>query len=116
MPRGDRTGPNGTGPWGGVCTGAGANRFFGYGGGRGMGRGAGWGAGRGAGMGYGRGAGMGYGRGAGLDYGRGYGYAAPYPVSPEAEKEALEFRARELERELELLRSRLGESSENSES
>ncbi|MCD6587730.1 MAG: DUF5320 domain-containing protein [Candidatus Fermentibacteraceae bacterium] len=109
MPRGDRTGPYGTGPRGGVCVGAGVNRFSGYGGGRGFGRGAG----RGAGWGAGWGAAPGYGMGMG--YGR--GYATGYnPVSPEAEKEALEFRAKELERELAVLKSRLEENSVNTES
>lgn len=66
--------------------------------GRGGGRGAGWGAAPGYGMGYGR------------------GYAVNYPVSAEAERKALEFRAKELERELAVLKSRLEENSGNSES
>jgi len=39
-----------------------------------------------------------------------------YPVSAEAERKALEFRAKELERELAVLKSRLEENSGNSES
>ncbi|MCK5841731.1 MAG: DUF5320 domain-containing protein [Candidatus Sabulitectum sp.] len=104
MPRGDRSGPNGMGPLGGVCVGAGVNRFSGFGGGRGMGRGAGRGAGRGVGAGY------------GMGYGRGYAGAYQYPVNPETEKEALEFRAKELERELAILKGRLENNSEKSES
>ena len=39
MPLGDRSGPDGRGPRGGVCVGAGLSRFFGFGRGQGLGRG-----------------------------------------------------------------------------
>jgi hypothetical protein len=45
----------------------------------------------------------------------GRGYAVDYPVNAKAEREALEFRAKELETELAVLRSRLEESSGNTE-
>lgn len=93
MPRGDRTGPDGRGPRGGVCIGAGLSRIFGFGGGRGFGRGLG------------RGVGMGFNR----------GYPGVYPVDPVSEQEALENRTKELERELAILKSRLGQNSEKSE-
>lgn len=86
MPRGDRTGPNGAGPRGGVCAGAGQRRGFGIGRGRG--------AGRGAGMGFGR------------------GFAGVFPDKLVSEREALENRTQELERELALLKSRLETDSE----
>lgn len=89
MPRGDRSGPDGRGPRGGVCVGAGLSRFFGFGGGRGSGRGAGRGIGR--------------------------GYAGVFPVNQISEQEALENRAIELERELAILKGRLENSSEKSE-
>ncbi len=95
MPRGDRTGPDGRGPRGGVCIGAGLSRIFGFGGGRGFGRG------------FGRGVGMGFNR----------GYPGVYPVvDPVSEQEMLENRARVLEQELAALKSRLGQNSENTES
>lgn len=95
MPGGDRTGPFGSGPRGGVCVGAGLSRFFGFGGGRGLGRGAGRGFGRG----------IGYGR----------GYAGAYPVNQVSETEMLENRARVLEQELAALKSQLEQNSENTE-
>ena len=90
MPRGDRSGPDGRGPRGGVCVGAGQSRGFGYGRGRGSGRGAGMGLGR--------------------------AYAGVYPVNQVSEQEALENRTLELERELAILKSRLEQNSEKSES
>ena len=87
MPRGDRTGPDGRGPRGGVCVGAGLVRGFGFGRGRGAGRG------------------MGMGR----------GFAGVYPVNQISEQEALENRAQELERELASLRSRLTQNSDKPE-
>ncbi len=90
MPRGDRSGPDGRGPLGGVCVGAGLSRFSGFGGGRGLGRGAGRGFGR--------------------------GYAGVYPVNQSSEQEVLENRTLELERELAILKSRLEQNSEKSES
>ncbi|MEA3266371.1 MAG: DUF5320 domain-containing protein [Candidatus Fermentibacteria bacterium] len=98
MPRGDRSGPDGRGPIGGVCVGAGLSRFSGFGGGRG----------------FGRGAGRGFGRGAGLGFNR--GYPGVYPVNQETERELLESRTLELERELAILKSRLEKDSEKSES
>ena len=90
MPRGDRSGPDGRGPRGGVCIGAGQNRGFGYGRGRGFGRGA----------------------GIGMGFGRGYAGANPVQVS---DQDVLESRTEELERELAILKSRLEQSSEKSE-
>ena len=90
MPRGDRSGPDGRGPRGGVCVGAGLSRFFNFGRGQGLGRGAGRGLGR--------------------------GYAGVYPVNQVSEQEALENRTVELERELAILKSRLEQNSEKSES
>ncbi len=88
MPRGDKSGPDGRGPRGGVCTGAGVGRSFGLGRGRF--------AGRRSGLGFGR------------------GFAGTYPVSELSEQEVLENRAKELERELAVLKSRLEDSTENS--
>ena len=101
MPRGDRSGPDGRGPRGGVCVGAGQSRSFGYGraGGRNMRRGTG----------------MGMGMGMGMRAGFGAGYAGAYPVNLPSEKEALEGRTEELERELAALKTRLGQLSETSE-
>ncbi len=79
MPRGDRSGPDGRGPRGGVCVGAGLGRGFGNGRGRGIGRGQ----------------------------GLGRGFAGVYPVSQVSEQEVLENRASELEKELAFLKSRL---------
>ncbi len=92
MPRGDRSGPDGRGPRGGTCVGAGQDRGFGYA--------------RGNGRSMGRGAGRGFGR----------GFAGAYPINQPSEKEALESRTQELERELALLKAKLGQNSENSES
>lgn len=92
MPGGDRSGPDGRGPRGGVCVGAGQGRFLGYG--RGIGRNAG------------RGLGRGFGR----------GFAGAYPVYQTSEKEALEGRTQELEQELAFLKAKLGQISEDSES
>ena len=89
MPRGDRSGPDGRGPRGGVCVGAGLGRGFGNGRGRGIGRGVGLGFGR--------------------------GFAGVYPVSQISEQEVLENRAAELERELALLKSRLNQSADKPE-
>lgn len=86
MPRGDRSGPDGRGPRGGVCVGAGLSRFSGFGGGRGLGRGV------------------------------GRGYAGVFPVNQLSEQEALESRTLELERELAILKSRLEQNSEKPES
>jgi len=90
MPRGDRSGPDGRGPRGGVCVGAGQGRSFGYGRGQSMGRGAGRGMGR--------------------------GFAGVFPVNQLSEQEVLENRTLELERELAILKSRLEKDSEKSES
>lgn len=91
MPRGDGSGPNGAGPLGGVCVGAGLGMGFG------MGRRRGFGV---------RGGGMGFGR----------GFAGVYPVNQLSEQEMLENRARVLEQELAALKTRLGQNSENTES
>lgn len=100
MPRGDRSGPDGRGPRGGTCIGAGQDRGFGYA--RGNGRNVGRGFGRGVGGGFGGG------------FGR--GFAGAYPVNQLSENEALEGRTQELERELALLRAKLEQNSEKSES
>ncbi len=89
MPRGDRTGPDGRGPRGGVCVDAGQRRFFGFGRGRGAGR-----------------------RG-GMGFARGFG--GIFPANQVSEKQALENRKIELEQELAFLKSRLNENSETSE-
>ncbi|MCD4708070.1 MAG: DUF5320 domain-containing protein [Candidatus Sabulitectum sp.] len=95
MPGGDGSGPNGAGPRGGVCVGAGLRRGFGMG----------------------RGRGMGFGRGfTGMGFGRGFAGVYPaYPVNQMSEQEMLENRARVLEQELAALKSRLGQDSENTE-
>lgn len=96
MPRGDGSGPDGRGPRGGVCVGAGLRRGFGLGMGAGFGRGRGF-----------------FGRGAGIGFGR--GYVGAYPVNQVSEQEALEGRARVLEQELADLKARLGQNSGDSE-
>ncbi|MBN1107485.1 MAG: DUF5320 domain-containing protein [Bacteroidales bacterium] len=76
MPRGDRTGPIGQGPFTGrglgYCKGFDSPGFT-KGMGAGMGRGGGYGRGMGYGGGYGRGAGLGRG------WGRAWGFNSPYP-------------------------------------
>lgn len=89
MPRGDGSGPNGAGPRGGVCVGAGQWMGFGMGRGRGSGRGRGMGAGR--------------------------GFADVFPVNQMSEAEMLENRASVLEQELAALKMRIKQNSENSE-
>lgn len=89
MPRGDRSGPDGRGPRGGVCVGAGLGRFSGFGRGQGLGRGAGRGLGR--------------------------GFAGVYPVNQISEQEVLQNRAAELEKELAFLKSRLEQNVDKAE-
>lgn len=106
MPRGDGTGPMGTGAIGrglGWCGGSVAT-------GRGQGVGAGWagGFGRARRMAGGFGRGWSYGFGAG----RGGGWragAAPAAVDPDTEKRALEQQAAALDAELQRLRRRVAE-------
>jgi len=120
MPRGDKTGPWGQGPMtgrrAGYCAGYDrpgyANPAFGYG--------------RGFGRGFGRGMGRGFGRGWGRGYGRGWGYYDPafrepdpyydprtVPVyrepSPEDEKSYLEELVKDLEAELDNVKTRIKE-------
>ncbi|MHC1624620.1 MAG: DUF5320 domain-containing protein [Methermicoccaceae archaeon] len=109
MPGGDRTGPYGAGPMTGrglgYCAGFNAPGYT-----RGVGRGAGRGYG-----GYGRG--RGFGRGYGYGHGAGYGWRAPtvvpVPVVPaestEAERNRLDYLAKQLESELEGIKKRLEE-------
>ena len=121
MPRGNRTGPRGDGPMtgrgAGYCAGNDrpgfASSAFGGGFGRGFGQGRG--------MAYGRGRGFGQGRG----FGRGMGYDVPgfrepdpyysrtVPVyrepSPEDEKKYLEDVVKDLEAELENVKTRINE-------
>ena len=123
MPRGNGTGPNGSGPMtgraAGYCAGNGlpgcASSSFG----RGLGRGTGFGGG------FGRGAGFGGGLGRGLGRGRGFGFRAAPVVPPQAapldaaraaelERWNLERQAEALEEELSLVRSRLGASAPKS--
>ncbi len=85
MPRGDKLGPDGRGPRGGVCVGAGQSRGMGYGRGRGSGNGAGM--------------------------GRGRGFAGVYPVNQNSEQEDLKNRTQELEKELAILKSKLDQGS-----
>ncbi len=123
MPRGDRTGPGGFGP----MTGRGAGYCAGYavpgymnpgmrggmGYGRGRGRGFGrmhyWGGPGWGGPGYGAGA---YGPGYAPVYGPGY---APYPAgypTVEEERELLSRQVEALENELQFMRQRMQELSE----
>lgn len=111
MPRGDRTGPMGTG----AMTGRGAGYCAGYG----M-------SGFANDAVFGRGLGMGYGRGRGWHhrfyatglpgwvrtggYAAPYGYAVPYrEPDPEMEKQVLRSQAEALQSELDLIRRRLSE-------
>lgn len=87
MPGGDKSGPDGRGPRGGVCVEAGIGRGFGFGRGRFAGR---------------RG-GMGFGR----------RFAGVSSLSELSEREVLENRTKELERELAVLKNRLEDNSEN---
>jgi hypothetical protein len=122
MPRGDRTGPRGTGSMtgrtAGYCAGYGmpgyANPVAGGGLGAGFGRGRGA-RGRGFGVGgYGR-RNMFYATGQpGFmrfdGYGAPYGYPSPYPKpDPEMEKQALKRQAEALQSELDFINQRLAE-------
>ena len=121
MPRGNRTGPRGDGPMSGrgagYCAGNDRPGFAssGMGYGRGFGRGAGFGRGYGRGMAYGPGRGQG--RGMGYD-GPGFREPDPYysrtvPVykepSPDEEKKYLEDVVKDLEAELENVKTRINE-------
>ncbi len=119
MPRGNRTGPWGDGPMSGRGAGycAGNDRPGFANSGRGYGRGMGFGQefGRGRGMGYGPGRGQGRGQGRGMGYG-GPGYREPdryIPVyrepSPDEEKKYLEDVVKDLEAELENVKTRINE-------
>lgn len=110
MPAGDRTGPWGLGP----RTGRGLGYCSGYGAPGSMHSGPGWGAGGGRGRGFGRG--MGWGRGfRRFGLGRLWGYpyvpAAPSGYPPASEDEAvwLADQAKDLERQLQQIRTRLTE-------
>ncbi len=120
MPRGNRTGPRGDGPMtgrgAGYCAGNDRPGFASSEYGRGFGRGMG----QGRGMAYGRGRGFqgrGYGRGMGYD-GPGFREPDPYysrtvPVyrepSQEEEKKYLEDVVKDLEAELENVKTRINE-------
>ena len=113
MPRGNRTGPLGDGPMSGRGAGycAGNDRPGFANSGRGFGRGMG----QGQGMAYGRGRGQGRGQGRGMGYG-GPGFREPdrfIPVyrepSPEDQKKYLEDVVKDLEAELENVKTRINE-------
>lgn len=118
MPRGNGTGPNGSGPMtgraAGYCAGNGlpgcASSSFGRGLGRGFGRGAGFGGG------FERGRGFGLGFRAGPAAPVVPPQAAPLDAARAAELERwnLERQAEALEEELSLVRSRLGASAPKS--
>jgi hypothetical protein len=134
MPLGDGTGPRGYGPMtgraAGYCAGYNVPGYANPVGGRGFGRGFGWGRGWGRGRGFGRGWGRGWG------FGRGYGYYDPvyYPPptyapavtyepgvapvyqapSPDQERTYLERLVKDLEQELEDVKSRIKELAKES--
>ena len=107
MPGFDRTGPMGFGPRTG--------RGLGYCGGYAPGRGAGYGRG------FGRGYGRGYGRGLGWGYGRGLGWRGAVPWAPgwipavpySNERDWLKAEAKAMEQDLDAIRRRLDELSED---
>ena len=108
MPRGNGTGPNGSGPMtgraAGFCAGYGVPGYADPVAGRGLG------CGRGRGAGHGFGLGRGFGRGFGF-----FGVPVVYPAAvmdPEREKAALTAQAEYLENELAAIRKRLEEKSE----
>ncbi len=117
MPRGNRTGPRGDGPMSGrgagYCAGNDRPGFASSEFGRGFGRGMG----QGRGMAHGRGRGFGQGRG----YGRDMGYGGPgfrepdrfvqvyREPSPEDQKKYLEDVVKDLEVELENVKTRINE-------
>jgi hypothetical protein len=113
MPRGDRTGPMGSGPMTGrgmgYCAGSTGPGFISPGPGYGYGRGFGFGRGFGRGFGLGRGRGWRH-----PGFGRFWGYPYPQetppstfqPLTEEQEMDALEEHAKILEEELEQLKKR----------
>jgi hypothetical protein len=111
MPRGDGTGPMGSGPMtgraAGYCAGFGVPGFANPGGGAGRGFGRGFGFGRGRGMGFGRGFGW------GMGLGRGWGFQgapyAPYAAAPSRDQEldALKNQAAQLQDTLDAIRTRM---------
>jgi hypothetical protein len=113
MPRGDRTGPIGSGPMTGrgmgYCAGFAGPGFMYPGPGYGYGRGFGFGRGFGRGFGYGRGRGWRFG-GHGRFWGYPYPQIAPYwtspPLSEEQEMDFLEEQEKILEDELKQLKKR----------
>jgi hypothetical protein len=129
MPRGDRTGPWGTGPMTGrsmgYCAGFSGPGFMSPGPGFGFGRGVGFG--RGMGLGFGRGMGFGRGRGwrqagfgrsfgypytPGMPYGypQGMSYSPPFqPFTKEDEEAIHEDQVKILEDQLSQIKKRLGE-------
>lgn len=131
MPRGDQTGPTGTGPRTGramgYCVGNDAPGYM-YGPGRGMGRGMKPGMGRGMGPGMGRGMGPGMGRGMGpgmawrnaRGYGGGFGNRFVHPDQPyedlaptrEEELQQLKYEAERLQRTLDEVNKRIKDLEE----
>jgi len=107
MPRGDRTGPNGTGPMtgrrAGFCAGYQVPGFMNPI----QGRGYGFGFGRGAGFGRGRGRGRGFGA-VGQPVQVNWGYQ-PSEISPDEEKQMLASQVESLQQQLEAVSSRLAE-------
>ena len=118
MPRGDRTGPFGTGP----MTGRGAGYCAGYSvpGYMNPIPTRGWGFGYGAGWGRGRGWGRGFGRGFGWRWAVSpYGYpAVPYTpgVRPQQETELLKEQAKAVQEELNAINQRIKELESNNTS
>ena len=115
MPRGDRTGPMGSGPMTGrgmgYCGGFTGPGFMSPGPGYGFGRGGGFGRGLGRGFGRGLGRGFGLGRGGGWQYP--YPQETPYPtyqpLTEEQEMNVLEEQTKMLEVELKQLKKRQAE-------
>jgi hypothetical protein len=116
MPRGDRTGPMGSGPMTGrgmgYCGGSTGPGFISPGPGYGFGRGGGFGRGFGRGFGPGRGRGWrhpGFGRFWGYPYPQATPYSTFPPFTEEQEMDVLEEQAKILEDELNQLKRRQAE-------
>ena len=122
MPRGDRTGPMGSGPMTGrgmgYCGGYAGPGFMSSGPGYGFGRGGGFGRGFGRGFGFGRGRGWGH-PGFGRFWGYPYPQATPYspfePLTEIQEMDILEEQTKVLENELKQLKRRQAELKKRSQ-
>ena len=116
MPRGDRTGPMGSGPMTGrgmsYCGGFAGPGLMSPGPGYGFGRGGGFGRGFGRGFGFGRGRGWrfgGFGRFGGYPYPQATSYSPFEPLTEKQEMEALEEQSKILEDDLNQLKRRQAE-------